>query len=72
MGILLLYNQTVSYSFQDIAERTGLGPEVLIGQLNLLVKFKVLNIKSGKLGDQSSICELNTEFKRYLQFHQYQ
>lgn len=65
MGILLQYNNATTYSWEGLMESTGLAPEVLQGQVNILVKAKVLTIASSdvKVGDAGSKYDLNMGFK---------
>lgn len=64
MGILLQYNKDTSYSWDDLVEATGLSPEVLLGQLGILVKAKVLLLSGDAgLGESGSKYDLNFDFK---------
>lgn len=64
MGILLQYNKDTSYTWENLLEATGLQPEVLLGQLAILVKAKVLLLSgSGAVGDAGTKYDLNMEFK---------
>ena len=64
MGILLMYNNAVSFSWEEILESTGLNPDVLQGQLGILLKAKVLLLSDGsKLGESNSQYSLNFDFK---------
>ncbi len=56
MGILLQYNKSLAYSQQELQALTDLTPEVLQGNLNLLVKAKVLLLQDEKYN-------LNMDFK---------
>jgi cullin 1 len=64
MSILLQYNTSTSYSWEELLKNTGLNPETLAGQLGNLVKAKVLVAQnSASVGSTGSIYELNTGFK---------
>jgi cullin 1 len=64
MGILLQYNTNTSYSWDELVEATGLTPEVLLGQLAILVKAKVLlQSGTGALGESGTKYDLNVDFK---------
>ena len=63
MSILLQYNSSTNYSWEDLQSSTGLNVDVLQGQLGNLIKAKVLLISSGKLGGSASKYELNMDFK---------
>lgn len=64
MSILLQYNTSTSYSWEELLKHTGLNPETLAGQLGNLVKAKVLVVKnSASVGSTGSIYELNADFK---------
>jgi len=61
MGILLQYNKETSYTFEELSNSTGLTPDVLNGQLGILLKAKVLLQISDAGGSKYS---LNSDFKR--------
>lgn len=64
MSILLQYNASIAYSWEELLSTTGLNPETLTGQLGNLVKAKVLLLKdNSSVGSTGSIYELNTSFK---------
>ncbi|KAI9009083.1 Cullin [Hyaloraphidium curvatum] len=64
MGILLQYNKDTSYTWDELVQSTGLSPEVLQGQLGILLKAKVLLLAGeGQLGEAGSKYELNHDFK---------
>ncbi|KAI8809093.1 Cullin [Cladochytrium replicatum] len=66
MGILLQYNNLTSYTWEDLMFSTSLTKEVLIGQLGILVKAKILTIAEGgpsTLGSAGSKYDLNFDFK---------
>ncbi|KAF7725837.1 hypothetical protein EC973_009261 [Apophysomyces ossiformis] len=64
MGILLQYNTSTTYSYEDLQRSTGLAPEALNPALGVLVKTKVLLLTSGeKVGDSGSRYDLNFDFK---------
>jgi cullin 1 len=56
MGILLQFNNSTEYTQEQLQTITGLAPETLNGNLNLLVKAKVLLLQDGKY-------ILNSDFK---------
>lgn len=56
MGILLQYNDSTSLTYEELQSSTGLNKNVLDGNLNLLVKAKILSQKENAF-------ELNQEFK---------
>jgi cullin 1 len=61
LGILLLYNTSLVYSWEELVQNTGLSPEVLSGQIGILVKAKVL-ISEGP-GATLNKYTLNLDFK---------
>lgn len=64
MSILLLYNTSTSYTWEELLSSTGLNPEALSGQLGNLVKAKVLLLKETEsVGASGSVYELNSNFK---------
>ncbi|KAK9765979.1 ubiquitin ligase (cullin) of SCF [Basidiobolus ranarum] len=64
MGILLHYNVGLSYSYEELQTGTGINPDVLNGQLGILVKAKVLTITQGQsVGEPGSRYDLNMDFK---------
>ncbi|ORX99040.1 Cullin-domain-containing protein [Basidiobolus meristosporus CBS 931.73] len=64
MGILLHYNDGTSYSYEELQTATGLNPDVLNGQLGILVKAKVLTLSQGQaVGEAGSRYDLNMDFK---------
>jgi cullin 1 len=62
IAILLLYNTSLEYTWEDIVQSTGMSPDALVGQVGILVKAKVL-IAEGSVGKASSKYSLNTDFK---------
>ena len=56
MGILLQYNNDVSYTFQQLQTLTNLSEETLKGNMNILQKAKVLLLQDGSY-------VLNQDFK---------
>ncbi|KAG0050195.1 hypothetical protein BGZ83_005027 [Gryganskiella cystojenkinii] len=64
MGILLQYNNGLSYSFEELKAQTNLNPEILAGALGILVKAKVLLLENGtNVGDEGTRYDLNMDFK---------
>ncbi|ORY05863.1 Cullin-domain-containing protein [Basidiobolus meristosporus CBS 931.73] len=64
MGILLHYNNGLSYSYEELQTSTGINPDVLNGQLAILVKAKVLTLSQGEnVGEAGSRYDLNMNFK---------
>ncbi|KAI8908568.1 Cullin, partial [Gorgonomyces haynaldii] len=63
MAILLLYNRSTVYTFDALVESTGMSPDVLQGQLGILVKAKVVLVQDGDLGQPQSKYPLNMDFK---------
>ncbi|KAJ3077130.1 hypothetical protein HK102_005291 [Quaeritorhiza haematococci] len=64
MGILLQYNNATSYTWEELLQSTALTPEVLQGQLGILVKAKVLQVQDGaSVGSEGSKYDLNFDFK---------
>ncbi|KAG9292004.1 hypothetical protein G9A89_017903 [Geosiphon pyriformis] len=63
MGILLQYNKETAYTFEYLSQSTDLTSDVLIGQLGVLVKAKVLLLEGENVGDSGSRYILNTDFK---------
>ena len=57
MGILLAYNKELSYSLKSLIEITGMNQDVLLGNLGLLCKAKLL------IESEKQVYSLNTEFK---------
>ncbi|CAG8517302.1 9020_t:CDS:10 [Paraglomus occultum] len=60
MGILLQYNKEISYTFEELSNSTGLTPDVLNGQLGILLKAKVL-LQTTDTGGAKYL--LNSDFK---------
>ncbi|KAF9166185.1 hypothetical protein DFQ27_009054 [Actinomortierella ambigua] len=64
MGILLQYNNALSYTLEELQTQTNLNMEQLAGALGILVKAKVLLLENGgNVGEPRSRYELNTDFK---------
>ncbi|KAJ3333760.1 hypothetical protein HDU91_002853 [Kappamyces sp. JEL0680] len=57
MGLLLPYNSSTSYTFDELQNITGMNPDALQAQIGLLLKAKVLTESSSKKYD------LNMDFK---------
>src|SRR5690606_7316970 len=47
MGILLQYNNGLTYTVEELAEQTALNSDILHGALGILVKAKVLLLENG-------------------------
>ncbi|RUP51948.1 hypothetical protein BC936DRAFT_144264 [Jimgerdemannia flammicorona] len=64
MGILLQYNNTTSYTIEELQESTGLTPDALNPALGILVKAKVVVLDNGdNVGDAGTKYDLNMDFK---------
>ncbi|KAF9975240.1 hypothetical protein BGZ73_001176 [Actinomortierella ambigua] len=64
MGILLQYNNALSYTLEELQTQTNLNMDQLAGALGILVKAKVLLLEGGSsVGESGSRYELNTDFK---------
>lgn len=64
MAILLQYNESTQFGFDELQTRTGLLKETLVGPLEILVKAKVLMLGAGEeLGGAKSSYSLNVDFK---------
>ncbi|KAJ3326114.1 hypothetical protein HDU76_013004 [Blyttiomyces sp. JEL0837] len=63
MGILLQFNSSLSFSWEDLLTSTALSPEILGAQLTFLVKSKVLLVQNGSFGAAGSRYDLNLDFK---------
>ncbi|KAH8681498.1 Cullin [Xylariales sp. PMI_506] len=64
MAILLLFNESDSYSYEDIASVTQLTSETLDGAITVLCKAKVLNMKpDGPKPGPGRTFHLNYDFK---------
>ncbi|GJJ68520.1 cullin 1 [Entomortierella parvispora] len=64
MGILLQYNNGLSYTFEELKAQTNLNTDILAGALGILVKAKVLMLENGtNVGDEGTRYDLNLEFK---------
>ncbi|KAI7849620.1 Cullin [Circinella umbellata] len=64
MGVLLQYNNSTSYTFEELQSSTALAPEVLSSALGILIKAKVLLLSNGeKVGDAGTKYDLNFGFK---------
>ncbi|KAJ3396726.1 hypothetical protein HDU92_002092 [Lobulomyces angularis] len=66
MGILLQYNNGISFTWNELLTNTNLSPEILGGQLGSLLKAKVLLIcpSTSKVGvDKEAKFDLNPDFK---------
>ncbi|CAG8591675.1 15309_t:CDS:10, partial [Racocetra persica] len=64
MGILLQYNKKMSYTFEELKQKTDLNECVLIDHLEVLVETKILEISNGtKVGDPLSCYKLNMDFE---------
>jgi cullin 1 len=62
MGLLLMYNRALSYTWEELLEATGMNPDTLQGQVGILVKAKVL-VATGAVGASGSKYDLNVDFK---------
>ncbi|KAI8847687.1 Cullin [Chytridium lagenaria] len=62
MGILLQFNTSLTLTWDQLVNSTGLPAETLSSHVPALVKSKVLNLE-GKMGEAGSTYELNTDFK---------
>lgn len=64
MGILLQYNNSDSYTYEELQKSTALSPEALNPALGILVKAKVLLLRDGEnVGEKGSSYALNQDFK---------
>lgn len=63
MAILLPFNNSDTYSFEQLSQITGLTREYLVGSLMPLVKARVLSLDGGEIGDAGSKYSLNMDFK---------
>ncbi|CAG8561919.1 12441_t:CDS:10 [Cetraspora pellucida] len=64
MGILLQYNKNMSYTFEELKQKTDLNEYVLADHLKVLIETKILKISNGtKVGDPLSCYELNMNFE---------
>ncbi|KAF9952455.1 hypothetical protein BGZ70_000594 [Mortierella alpina] len=64
MGILLQYNNGLSYTFEELQTQTNLNVDILSGALGILVKAKVLLLENGtNVGDAGTRYDLNMDFK---------
>ncbi|KAJ1544419.1 hypothetical protein HK096_007569 [Nowakowskiella sp. JEL0078] len=62
LGILLQYNNQISYTYEELQVSTNLTSEALNGQLGILVKAKILTA-SGTVGAPNVKYDLNMDFK---------
>ncbi|KAJ3099328.1 hypothetical protein HDU96_010738 [Phlyctochytrium bullatum] len=62
MGILLPFNTSLKYTWEELLNVTGLPQETLVSNITALVKSKVL-LCDGTMGDNGSKYELNLDFK---------
>ena len=58
MAILMLFNKRLDHSFDDLTANTGMSKELLSGNVDLLVKMKILNT----VGD-SKVYTINKDYK---------
>ncbi|CAN8102987.1 unnamed protein product [Discula destructiva] len=64
MAILLLFNESDTHTYEDIAEATKMNRETLDGPLSILVKAKVLNVApEGQKPGPGATFSLNYNFK---------
>jgi len=65
MGILLPFNDALSYTIEELTNITELQPEILHGSLAVLLKAKVLTISpdGSECGEPGTKYTLNLEFK---------
>ncbi|KAI9219641.1 cullin-1 [Blastocladiella britannica] len=63
MGILLQYNHGDEFSFEELTVSTSLSKDFLAGNLNVLLKAKVLLLKgTAKVGEPASRYAINTAY----------
>ena len=64
MVILLAFNQSETLTLTDLAQATGMKPELLHAQMELLVKMKILKLKpdSAKKTPDNPTYHLNTKY----------
>ena len=64
MVILLAFNQSETLTLTDLAQATGMKPELLHAQMELLVKMKILKLKpdSAKKTPNNPTYNLNTKY----------
>jgi cullin 1 len=64
MALLLQYNTSESYTYEDLSKNTALATETMNHALGILVKAKVLLLQDGaNVGDANSRYVLNKDFK---------
>ncbi|EPY52785.1 Cullin 1 [Schizosaccharomyces cryophilus OY26] len=64
MAVLLLYNKSDSYKYEELIQLSGLNHDILVGILNIFLRAKVLLLEEGKkLGEPESVYTINKNFK---------
>ncbi|KAL2918338.1 ubiquitin ligase (cullin) of SCF [Polyrhizophydium stewartii] len=64
MAVLLMYNSATSYALDELLGTTGIGKEVLVPTVGLLVKAKVLSMEGGSSPSAPGVrFVLNEDFK---------
>ena len=67
VGILLQYNKGTSYTLKELHDNTGMEMDLLIFQLDHLIKAEVILLENGEdIGDSKAIFTLNFEFERLV------
>jgi hypothetical protein len=59
-----LFNDSTTYTFDQIREKLQIKPEIAQSSLQAIVKMELLNITHGSLDNGDAIFELNDKFQK--------